>query len=407
APASTKAGTYRSGFSIIRCTSSGRSVALRNDATTGGPMVILGTKCPSITSTCSSEAPPSAAACTCSASRAKSAERMDGASSIMRFSKCQPILPAAAAVDATSVKTEVASFRVTFAEAKRRASAKPKGDLLFPAGRTLRSACSPGARLCLMRHPETQRSAQAKLRTAGRPESRQRRQFIALRVSAGNKAHCRPSPVRDRTLRRAASLRWRKPQGLPVPNTSKQCHPLSRGKITRFLVSCCCSSKYSSLKLALLPSAVCHTESIESKKAKPSLREGLVFCGTIRARYQHLVSAVHPCCSRRLKHSTNFQSVTKEKGACCLPLPTAARAARQPNSASSLAPPNSASTFPSRSAAACPMTSLTAMPAISTASRPNPPCSTIPAAAVIAVRLCELTARSPTRPTTWSSSPFM
>ena len=45
-------------------------------------MVMLGTKCPSITSTCITLAPPSAAALTCSAKWAKSEDKIDGASSI-------------------------------------------------------------------------------------------------------------------------------------------------------------------------------------------------------------------------------------------------------------------------------------------------------------------------------------
>src|SRR5438477_9707119 len=78
---------YWSGFSIIRWQSSGTSVTLRNDLTTGGPMVMLGTKWPSITSTCSSVPPPASAARASSARRAKSADKIDGASSIMqRFS---------------------------------------------------------------------------------------------------------------------------------------------------------------------------------------------------------------------------------------------------------------------------------------------------------------------------------
>src|SRR5258708_26468317 len=74
-----------SGFSIIRWQSSGNSVTLRNDFTTGGPIVRLGTKCPSMMSTWMILPPPSPAARTCSPSRAKSAERIDGASSI----KCE------------------------------------------------------------------------------------------------------------------------------------------------------------------------------------------------------------------------------------------------------------------------------------------------------------------------------
>src|SRR5438876_10539979 len=75
---------YWSGFSIIRWQSSGTSVTFRKDLTTGGPMVMLGTKWPSITSTCSSVPPPASAARASSAKRAKSADKMDGASSIMQ-----------------------------------------------------------------------------------------------------------------------------------------------------------------------------------------------------------------------------------------------------------------------------------------------------------------------------------
>src|ERR1700679_3780357 len=71
-----------SGFSIIKWQSRGRSVTRRSDFTTGGPIVRLGTKCPSIISTWMTLAPPSSAARTCSPRRAKSAERIEGANSI-------------------------------------------------------------------------------------------------------------------------------------------------------------------------------------------------------------------------------------------------------------------------------------------------------------------------------------
>ena len=51
APASQNCSTYRTGSTIIRWTSSGIWVTLRMDATTGMPMVMLGTNNPSITST--------------------------------------------------------------------------------------------------------------------------------------------------------------------------------------------------------------------------------------------------------------------------------------------------------------------------------------------------------------------
>ena len=56
APALQKSATYRTGLSIIRCTSKNISVWLRMDLTTGMPMVMLGTKAPSITSTCTQSA---------------------------------------------------------------------------------------------------------------------------------------------------------------------------------------------------------------------------------------------------------------------------------------------------------------------------------------------------------------
>src|SRR6267142_1686429 len=49
------------------------------DSSTGGPMVILGTKRPSMTSTWSWSAPPASTRATASPSAAKSAERMLGA----------------------------------------------------------------------------------------------------------------------------------------------------------------------------------------------------------------------------------------------------------------------------------------------------------------------------------------
>src|SRR5687768_17559197 len=54
-------------------------VAFLSDLTTGSPIVIFGTKCPSITSTCRTLAPPASTAAISSASFVKSAERIDGA----------------------------------------------------------------------------------------------------------------------------------------------------------------------------------------------------------------------------------------------------------------------------------------------------------------------------------------
>src|SRR5579883_3165435 len=79
APALAKSSRYRSGSAIIRWTSSGRRVAARMALTTGGPIVMFGTKQPSITSTWIQSAPALSTARTSSASRPKSAERIEGA----------------------------------------------------------------------------------------------------------------------------------------------------------------------------------------------------------------------------------------------------------------------------------------------------------------------------------------
>ena len=80
APAAAKSATSRSGSTIIRCTSNGRSVCGRMAATTAGPMVRFGTNRPSMTSTWMESAPAAVVSRTTSPKRAKSAERIDGAS---------------------------------------------------------------------------------------------------------------------------------------------------------------------------------------------------------------------------------------------------------------------------------------------------------------------------------------
>src|SRR5258706_3538780 len=80
-PASTNSSRKKSGSEIIRCVSSGRRVTRRSDWMIGAPNEMLGTKCPSITSTWMRSAPACSAWATCSPSRVKSAERIDGASS--------------------------------------------------------------------------------------------------------------------------------------------------------------------------------------------------------------------------------------------------------------------------------------------------------------------------------------
>ena len=79
APARANASMWRSGSTIIRCTSSGSRVTRASASTTGTPMVRFGTKRPSMTSTCSRSAPPASTAATASRRQAKSADRMEGA----------------------------------------------------------------------------------------------------------------------------------------------------------------------------------------------------------------------------------------------------------------------------------------------------------------------------------------
>src|SRR5262245_49576774 len=79
APAVAKASMKGSAGAIIRCTSSTFLVCGRIAFTTPGPMVMLGTKCPSMTSTCTQSHPAASMARTSSPRRAKSAERIEGA----------------------------------------------------------------------------------------------------------------------------------------------------------------------------------------------------------------------------------------------------------------------------------------------------------------------------------------
>src|SRR6266446_4854583 len=72
-----------SGFSIIRWQSRMTpGNAFLSEATTSGPIVMFGTKCPSMTSTWSRVPPPSSAALASGASREKFADKIEGAISI-------------------------------------------------------------------------------------------------------------------------------------------------------------------------------------------------------------------------------------------------------------------------------------------------------------------------------------
>ena len=82
-PASAKASRYGSHGSIIRWQSNTLSVRLRIALMTGGPKVMFGTKCPSITSRWIQSAPARTTASTSSPSREKSLDSIDGAISVV------------------------------------------------------------------------------------------------------------------------------------------------------------------------------------------------------------------------------------------------------------------------------------------------------------------------------------
>src|SRR4051812_7705269 len=82
APAFANSTTWRAGLAIIRCTSSTAPASWARSAiepATSGPIVIGGTKLPSMTSTWITRAPAARTSLTCSPRRAKSADRIDGA----------------------------------------------------------------------------------------------------------------------------------------------------------------------------------------------------------------------------------------------------------------------------------------------------------------------------------------
>src|SRR6266446_1263884 len=83
APAATNCSAYLPGSEIIKCASIGNFVARARDLTTGKPTVMLGTKCPSITSTCRMVAPPRSTASISAPSREKSADKIEGARSMV------------------------------------------------------------------------------------------------------------------------------------------------------------------------------------------------------------------------------------------------------------------------------------------------------------------------------------
>src|SRR3954447_25977104 len=132
APASANACTCRSGRSIMRCTSSTPPAPCTCPAsacTISGPMVMGGTKCPSITSTWMTRAPASMTSATWAPSREKSADRIDGAT-------CRPPNSSRAA---GTISSHRAQHRVAAMLAEHVLSGAHPGDrLVLAAVRTLR-----------------------------------------------------------------------------------------------------------------------------------------------------------------------------------------------------------------------------------------------------------------------------
>src|SRR2546423_5647951 len=96
-----KRGMWRSGRSTMRCTSKNFGDRGRIACTTTGPMVMFGTKWPSITSTWIQSAPARVTASTSSPSRLKSADRIEGATSVMAARRYPP---------AARLSTQLVSF---------------------------------------------------------------------------------------------------------------------------------------------------------------------------------------------------------------------------------------------------------------------------------------------------------
>src|SRR5437016_12195239 len=85
-PASVNSSRKKSGSEIIKWVSNGKRVTRRSDSTIGAPIEMLGTKCPSMTSTWMRSAPACSASPTCLPKWAKSAARIEGASFTSRLS---------------------------------------------------------------------------------------------------------------------------------------------------------------------------------------------------------------------------------------------------------------------------------------------------------------------------------
>src|SRR3954447_10114359 len=138
APAAAKASSWRSGRSIIRWTSRTPPALCtwsRRASTMSAPIVIGGTKWPSITSTWITRAPASMTSRTWSPRRAKSAERIDGATRVSDMSSA-PIggrlsPERGATMGALSVLVLVSDSRPSKGELLALLAVVPRGLFLF------------------------------------------------------------------------------------------------------------------------------------------------------------------------------------------------------------------------------------------------------------------------------------
>ena len=157
-PASAKASRKASGSWIIRWVSSGSLVAGRSHFTSTGPNVMLGTNRPSITSTWIRSAPAASTSLTCSASRDRSAERMDGAI-LMRLSSF------GLGIIGGAPQSVGFTGRTTAGGGTGRPGRNPRGGV----GRRRASACGPPRRWPCGRPPR------GPGRSPGPPHTRRRR----------------------------------------------------------------------------------------------------------------------------------------------------------------------------------------------------------------------------------------
>src|SRR5687767_963533 len=124
-PASMKAGIRLSGLVTWRWASMGRFTAAASEAATAGPTVRLGTKWLSITSKCTSAAPPLSALRTSSASSEKSAASIEGAPTTL-----SPSLPKNVKRSASQVEYPETAILQKGPGANSSSGSRPSGHLL-------------------------------------------------------------------------------------------------------------------------------------------------------------------------------------------------------------------------------------------------------------------------------------